>query len=270
MFVHGIYGSGATFLNTATACDWPNRLPQVIKNRSVDVFSLNYRTALMAWARQSSPNFRDVAAAVFLALKPLRQRDYRSIGFVAHSLGGNIVSTYIHSIKSRLGHPNRAQHAFVITLATPVLGSQVADLGVDLKRFLGMRDPLLESLTKGNLYLDMLNEFRAMEVEEEDRLGCRPVHLHAAYEQRYLGPLLVVTPDSAAQAVSRLANSPIVGFALNHSEIAKPSSERHVVYRWVLERIEDEYDRLEVWDRINERVPAERRLCLQGMPLIRE
>jgi hypothetical protein len=142
-----------------------------------------------------------------------------------------------------------------------VLGSQVADMGVELKRLLGMKDPLLESLTKGNLYLEMLNEFRSMEGEKEGRLGCRPVHLHAAYEQRYLGPLLVVTPDSAAQAISRLANSPIVGFALNHSEIAKPSSEGHGVYRWVLGRIQDEYERLEVWDRNRELVAAEFRLC---------
>lgn len=183
VFVHGVFGGEETFKNSETNFDWTERFPSRIKDRQVDVFRLSYKTALLSWAKENNPNFEDVAGSVMDALAPLRKREYRSIGFIAHSLGGNIVSTYIHMIKTKLGHPHRSQHAFVITLATPVLGSQIADLGSILKASLGMRDELLESLKEGNLYLKMLNEFRGLEGTRERWFVCRPVHLHAAYEK---------------------------------------------------------------------------------------
>ena len=154
----------------------------------MDVYRLDYQTALLKWANDKDPRFEEVARAVREAMKPLRIRQYRTIGFIAHSLGGNMVSTYIHLVKTKIGHPQRSQHAYVITLATPVLGSQVANVGSELRSVLRMNDDLLNSLTKDNLYLRMLLEFREEEDPKERRYVCRPVHLHAAYEDKYLGP----------------------------------------------------------------------------------
>lgn len=209
MFVHGIYGGDETFRNPATGFDWPLAFPTCFSPngtpcRRVDVFRLDYRTALLSWAKNGNPDFKQVAEAVFAAMKPLRKRQYRSIGFIAHSLGGNVVSTYIHMVKTTLGHPQRSQNAFVITLGTPVLGAQIAGLASTLKAQLQMQDPLLESLEKNNLYLTMLEQFREEEITKEGRYTCRPVHLHAAYEEKFIGPLLVVSPDSAAIAISKI------------------------------------------------------------------
>ena len=261
VFVHGIYGGTDTFKNPDTGFDWPKEFPNVVKDRRIDVFRLTYRTALLSWASGSNPDFEAVAQAVFKAMTPLRKRQYRSIGFVAHSLGGNVVSTYIHMVKTQLGDPQRSQHAFVITLATPVLGAQIADLAGELKTLLNMKDPLLNSLQQGNLYLTMLNEFRLLEVQRELRYVCRPVHLHAAYEEKYLGGLLIVTPQSAAASIANLANSPIVGFARNHSTIAKPANSQDVVYQWVQARVEDEYMRIATWDYDHRMLPPSLRLC---------
>jgi hypothetical protein len=273
VFVHGIYGGDDTFKNKDTRFDWPVQFPRCVRIanncRKVDVFRLDYRTALLSWASGTNPSFKDVAIAALQAMKPLRKRKYRSIGFIAHSLGGNVISTYIHMVKTEIGHPQRSQNAFVINLATPVLGSQIADLGTSLKKELGMKDPLLNSLEQNNLYLTMLNEFRQEEVAKEGRYSCRPVHLHAAYEKKYIGPLLIVDQQSAAISISRIVNSPILGFSLNHIEIAKPPNDQAEIYRWVMERIEDEYVRLATWDGAHERDRAEYRLC-EKIPLIAE
>ena len=260
VFVHGIYGGEETFKNIA-GFDWPKEFPSSVDGRRVDVFRLNYQTALLSWAKERNPRFSEVAVAALDALAPLRKRQYRSIGFIAHSLGGNIVSTYIHMVKTKVGHPQRSQHAFIVTLATPVLGAQIADLAAMLKAALRMNDDLLNSLKSGNLYLEMLNEFRQEEDDKARRYVCRPVHLHAAYEAKYLGPVLIVSRDSAAESISKLAKSPVVGFPLDHSQIAKPSGPDHAVYRWVLDRVEDEYRRVATWEAAHSQSAPGRRLC---------
>ncbi|MGA7638008.1 MAG: hypothetical protein WA657_12355 [Candidatus Acidiferrales bacterium] len=269
VFVHGIYGGADTFKNSSTGFDWPIEFPPIIQGRQVDVFRLTYTTALLSWAKGSNPDFQEVVNAAFAAMTPLRKRQYRSIGFIAHSLGGNIVSTYIVMVTERLSHPQRSQNAFIITLATPVLGAQIADLAGEFKSLLGMNDALLASLKNENLYLRMLNEFREYENEKSARYGCRPVHLHAAYEEKYLGPLLVVSPDSAVKSIGDLTNSPIVGFNLNHVQIAKPAGTDDPVYQWVMGRVDNEYTRLAVWDVSRGSAPANRKLCA-GMDFIPE
>jgi hypothetical protein len=144
VFVHGIWGGNTTFKNSASDFDWPSKMPRLINGRPVDIFKLIYTTDLLAWAAGTNPSFDQLAEAVMTAMKPLRLAGYRSIGFIAHSLGGNVVSTYVHSVKTALGHPQRSQNAFIITLATPVLGAQIADRVSDLKSVLHMSDPLLD------------------------------------------------------------------------------------------------------------------------------
>jgi hypothetical protein len=114
--VHGIYGSTETFVNQKTGFNWPREFPQYVNGRAVDVFRLNYQTALLSWAHAKNPSFEEVAKAIKEAMKPLRTRQYRTIGFIAHSLGGNVVSTYIHMVKTSIGHPQRSQNAFVLTM----------------------------------------------------------------------------------------------------------------------------------------------------------
>jgi hypothetical protein len=261
IFVHGIYGGKDSFTHKAPRFDWPSKLPRKINDHNIDVFKLIYETEMVSWARKGNPSFDEVAEAVSNALKPIRIAGYNSIGFIAHSLGGNVVSTYIHTVKTKLGHPQRSQNAFIITLATPVLGSQIADIAADLKSALFMSDPLLDALKQNNTYLTMLEQFREEEDEKSHRYICRPVDLHAAVEQKYLGPLLIVDDNSAALPISKLVKSPIVGFPLDHIAISKPDSEGSAVYRWVLARIEEEYARIATWDVAHERFPPARRLC---------
>jgi hypothetical protein len=273
IFVHGIYGDAATFRNAKTGFDWPSALPislEKIEGLQVDVYRLDYESALIAWARQRNPDFVSVADAVSMELAPLRRRGYRSIGFIAHSLGGNIVSTYLHEIKSRYGHAARSQHAYVITLGTPVLGSDVASIALPLKRLLRINDDLLNSLQKGDLFLRMLNRFREMERRKSAELGCRPVNLHAAYEEkRVAGLVQVVDRESAALSIANLASSPVVGFRRDHFAIAKPPNTEDVVYVWVLDQLVRELIRVREWEATRRDAAADEKLC-QGMRLLPE
>lgn len=110
----------------------------LIQGRPVDVFSLEYQNAMVAWAKDKNPSFDVVARQVKVLLKPLRMKQYRSIGFITHSLGGNVISTYMLMLLTNLGHPQRSQVAYVINLATPTYGAQIADIGKTLKSTLGM------------------------------------------------------------------------------------------------------------------------------------
>lgn len=261
VFVHGIYGDDTTFRNSDTGFDWPKSFPRTVQQRPIDVFRLNYQSALLSWAKQKNPAFKEVATAMYAELGKLRKRKYRSIGFVAHSLGGNLVSTYLHLVKTGQGHPERAQHAYAITLATPVLGSDLAYIASPLKRSLHIDDDLLKSLEKNNLYLEMLLSFREAEGPKGERYGCRPVHLHAAYETARVGPVTVVTPDSAALAVSDLLASPAIAFNLDHFQIVKPKSNSDPSFVWVLKRVKAELGRLREWDVLTESTPEKFKLC---------
>jgi hypothetical protein len=148
-------------------------------------------------------------------------------------------------------HSDRSTHSQSLLQRRCSDGSQLADVGGFIKKVLRKDDSLLNSLKKDNLYLSMLNNFRAQELSKESRYVCRPVHLHAAFEEKYIGPLLVVSPGSAAMSISSMVNSPVVGFKFDHFGIVKPNDRDHVVYRWTLERIEDEYMRLATWESAN-------------------
>src|SRR5262245_35137437 len=77
VFVHGIYGADETFRNPQTGFDWPRAFSNEpafegpLVPRGVDVFQLNYRTKLIAWARSSNPSFKDVANTFIEELKTL-------------------------------------------------------------------------------------------------------------------------------------------------------------------------------------------------------
>lgn len=265
VFVHGIYGSRETFTNARTHFDWPKEFPRVLpvddEQRRMDVYRLNYLTTMVTWAKGKNPSFLELARAVEVAMKPLRQRQYRSIGFIVHSLGGNVISTYLLQVKLARDHAGLAQHAYMITLGTPVLGSQVADIALTIKSRLGMSDDLLNSLKRDNIYLQMLNEMKEWQAGKAARLGCRALDLHVGVEEKFIGPIIVVNRDSSALPLLALASSPIVGFRLNHLEISKPADAKSEVYTWAMGRVEEELRRLTGWELAHEQAQPAFRLC---------
>src|ERR1019366_1594474 len=79
----------------------------------------------------------------------------------------------------------------------------------------------------------------------------------------------IVAPDSAATSISQIVNSPVIGFQLNHADIAKPASAQSPVYLWAMNLIKGEYIRVSTWDAAHNASPPAYRLC-ERVPLIPE
>ncbi|MBY3181026.1 hypothetical protein HFO24_04985 [Rhizobium laguerreae] len=257
-FVHGIYGDKDTFKNGNF--DWPSTLAKALDDE-VDVYVIEYHTKLLSWLKRDIASFDDVSDALFAKLqgKPrpgsgnirdglLSFRPYRSVGFIAHSLGGNVTAAYIHTVKSELGHEERAQNGFLITLGTPANGAQIANVAVAIKSMLGIEDPLLKSLERDNTFVRMLASWRNAEDRKATRFYCRPVDLYVGVEGAPMHGMTIVSKESAEEPYKALAREVKFFEGYDHSRIAKPIDANDPVYVWVLDTIKNERKRLDHWD----------------------
>lgn len=175
------------------------------------------------------------------------KRPYRSLNFIAHSLGGNVAASLVHDTKSMFGHDRRARFGFILTLGTPAGGSQIASIGAILQALLQTNDGLLESLERDNTFLRMLQRWRVAETAKAQRFQCRPVNLYVAIEGRSTLGVQVVSEDSARDPVRGLAKEIKLFADKDHSTIVKPAGTSDPVYQWVGGIIEKEMARLERW-----------------------
>jgi hypothetical protein len=269
-FIHGIYGDADTFRNGAF--DWPAALPVSVEGRTIDVYRISFQTLLITWSMKDVTSLDELEEAlnqalfgspaggldgpptdgVLMSANGTVTRPYRSLNFIAHSLGGNVAAALIHEIKSRYGHDLRARFGFAVTFGTPANGAQIASLGGLLKHVLGMPDPLLQSLAHDNTFLRMLKRWRLAEDLKAQRFRCRPVHLYVGVEGRQLawGGIIrhtVVTRESAEEPVRRLAREIRFFEDEDHASIVKPDGPGHDVFRWVNEILAKEMRRLGEW-----------------------
>ena len=84
-----------------------------------------------------------------------------------------------------------------------------------------------------------------------------------------MGPFLIVGQSSAVLPIINSVASPIVGFDRNHSEIAKPTGPDDDVYKWVMDRLDSEYERLDNWDAVTANAAPQFKLCA-NIPVLPE
>jgi hypothetical protein len=257
-FVHGIFGDVETFTNGSYR--WPEELAADFPD--VDVFVIKYRTQLLNWLDSDVATFDEIAEVLMSKMQGpvvndggsrvlpdgfVTRRNYRSVGFIAHSLGGNVTAAYLHSVKSELGHSARAQNAYIITLGTPAEGSYLANVGLIMKRFLHLNDPLLTSMERDNLFLRMLAMWRRAEDQKSQRFNCRPVHLYVGIEGASVYGIPVVSEQSAKEPYERLAKKIKVFSTYDHFRIAAPDGKIDPLNVWVTDIIKDERKRMDEW-----------------------
>lgn len=235
IFVHGITGNTKDTFRHGSF-DWPSGFPRRINGESFDVYTLQYRSAFISWAAASNPNFDDLVDYVFDQLKDVREKGYRSIGFIAHSLGGIVIASYLHEIKARLGHPHRAENSFLITLGTPRSGSYFANVVAPFTWVLLANNPLLDVLKKDNLYLRMSDRLGTWTQYKTTRFGCRPLLVYVGYEKNAL--IAPMSKESLKRAPPRDAEE----FNLSHEMISKPDGPLHPVHEFVERSIADAMD----------------------------
>ena len=244
VFIHGLGGNRSTFKN-ANGFDWAKNFPANIDGRPIDVFRIVYKSSQVGW---DNPDFDRTIDELVRKLQALRLSRYRSIGFIAHSLGGNLAASYLLGVKTQYGHPQHSQHGYLITLGTPFGGSMFASMLSGILSLATIDDSLIASLVRDNLYLKMLGNFWARTHQKGRRLGCRPVLLYAGYEAEPFALIFnPVTEDSATRLIKDAARHIKKFPAENHLSIVKPDNPDHPVYKWVNRSIEDAFAMLRTW-----------------------
>jgi hypothetical protein len=252
-FVHGIFGDTDTFRNGDFV--WPKAIPENITGQHIDVYQIRYRAPLISWLKRDVESLDVIVDAIYEALQgtvPSRKEGlvnrYRSVGFITHSLGGNVIAAYLHTVKTALGHEARARHSFLIALGAPANGAYIANVGAILKGMFSMEDRLLESLKLDNTFLRMMTLWRQREQVKAENWNCRPVNLYVAVEGKPTRGTMIVPKESAADPVGAFATEVKTFEDRNHLDIAKPANETDDLYVWVDAILKKEIDRLAKWE----------------------
>ena len=256
VFVHGIYGDRDSFKNSTTQFDWPLQMPRQQNGLRRDVYYANYETFLAPWRAGKNASLATIAKGLFDAMEPIRRKRYRSINFVAHSLGGVIASEYLAIVAKTIGYSERSRTAFVVMLGTPGRGSDIARWGIRVKSALGFSDELLASLERDSANLLQVHERIREQVVTRSAVsrggrGCREVAAHAAFELLPTNGIVVVDEASATHIVRTIYEAidvarihSVQGFSKNHGDIAKPEGLDDPVARWVEQRIARDLQRI--------------------------
>jgi hypothetical protein len=253
VFVHGIFGDEDTF--KLGDFDWPKNMPVQFGGRTVDIYRIKYDTSLRNWFRNDTATFDDVVYSIYFRMYrndegidvQLSPNRYRSVNFIAHSLGGIVVAALIHTVKSERGHDDRSRFGFVITLGTPVVGATIANAGVLTHLLTGGNDRLLKAMELDNTYLRMMNYWRRAEQTKAQYFGCRKVTLHAAVEGKPLfGLVTIVPPGPVLDSLISFGLTENTDTAIfsdrDHESLVKPANADDAVYKWVNQEISKEFE----------------------------
>jgi pimeloyl-ACP methyl ester carboxylesterase len=209
VFVHGVLSSSDdawTYKRAWPRSDtyWPCLLRSDSAFRDSNIFVHSYRTAALS----PSPSINDVATLLLRDLEAREIFNHSHITFVAHSMGGLVVSRMLLMAQS---HRDYAQRVKLVTFyGTPGSGATIANIGRLLSsnvQFAEMSDPVgLKSIS------DAWNKvnwpFKWFCVGENKKTGWFP-------------PVWVVPPETA----SALCNGRLAAnYELDHIDLVKPDS----------------------------------------------
>lgn len=220
IFIHGITGSKATWGDPDGELYWPRMLSKEPGLSSeIDVYQIDY----------DSNNFSGPAAVTIETElekqldKLVEDKQYSKVAFVAHSLGGIFVRTYLMHVKLRYGHTALSRFRAVITLGTPNEGSSLATLASWATSNEQIR--VLRPIDV-NDFAQLVN--KSLREIQEKHEGCVSLRSFAAFEKRPVFGLGIIVSEQSAtlDAFSK------IGFDRNHIELPKPVSPVDPVYDW--------------------------------------
>lgn len=227
VFVHGLGGGiESTWTNPSTGTSWMNLVCGDQRLKSFDVFACGYNTEIIKNEASLAAVARDLAQFVDRVCK-----EHGTLVVVAHSMGGLIAqqALTLSAVRNR-----QYQVTILVTLASPLLGSDLADFA---RRAEFLTSNHVEALTTmanaESLYQFLWQQLRT-ELPER-------IRHYAAYETAPIGPVRIVSKNSATYGADRAFGPDFV----NHSEIAKPANRKAAVYRrvrdWILERKSEQF-----------------------------
>ena len=246
VFVHGLGGGGYSTWDCGAGSDlgfWPAKIAD--KHPRCCVWTLHYQTPIFERSPLARSRIDLLDRAVWVVQSLLQNQVHaRPIVFVAHSLGGLVVKQALQFACS-LGPPEWRrvwdQTQAVVFLATPHVGAQLADVALlvagvvreagVLTRLVMRPSIALKNLVKNNPTLRYLSDWYRDQAPEHG------IQTLAFSEGRACKGVLVVDESSANPQV---ANGRVIPLPEDdHISIAKPRSERHLVYAGVSSLLED-------------------------------
>lgn len=234
VFIHGIWGSADTWKNAETGKSWLALIREDSDLSDFDIFRLDYATMFA----NSGPSAEVILESMVTALGPVLKRDYRSVQFITHSLGGLILRGYIVHLKSKTMHRDLSKIRLGLLMASPGRGSYWGDVARVFSESSALR--ILGDI-KENDWAQLVGGLMLNISEKHESLGCPSLRLYGAYEEEKTLGVLVVNKESASSGVfssEQPVHSP-QGFRRNHSTIVKPRDANDEVYLWAKSLLRD-------------------------------
>jgi tetratricopeptide (TPR) repeat protein len=214
VFIHGFSGDPVeswTFEDSNFF--WPKKLSKDPDFKNSDIYSFGYKSDC-----GTVYNIRQIAASLKTVLDSVKTR-YKTISFVAHSLGGIAARYYI------LENYRDINLGTVALLSSPNFSSGL----INFPEFL-CDNAHLKELMEGIAIDDLNDRWRREFLEKQDR---EPFNLAAAYELNATPFIGVVVEKNAAVNFARQTR----GFLKNHSNMAKPYGVDDELYIWIKQRL---------------------------------
>lgn len=222
IFVHGLTGDPKqTWFNEQSRFYFPEAIAGDLGDSYV--VSFGYHTIL-----SSGPNISRIAQSLSGLIKKLRETNkYRTLRFVAHSMGGIIAREYILHFHEDQNPGLDVTH--LLCLATPNNGALLAELG----SWISASEQILElrAVDSDNKYLYALNEEWNNKFKAADHDGF--ILLAAGYEKLAKPIIGTVVPLTSSIVYA----DRYIGFDRDHSNIVKPVDGNDPVYVWAKARL---------------------------------
>lgn len=249
IFVHGLGGGAVSTWDSGADSEvgfWPKAIAD--DHPEWCVWTLHYTARIVDWnpfARSRTIDLLD-RAAWFVELMTLEEISAKPIVFVAHSLGGVLVKQVLQFAHS-LGPPRWRmvweQTQAVIFLATPHVGSELADVCAALADVMRGANPLAQLIVRTSPAVDNLKKdnpiLRHLSDWFRDQAQVQGIETIAFAEGRPCMGKMVVSYSSANPQIPNV--KPIILPGEDHISIAKPADKAHPVYKSVsqcLERVD--------------------------------
>jgi pimeloyl-ACP methyl ester carboxylesterase len=220
IFVHGILGARATWENSEAKTYWPALMISDPDLAGVDIMRVDYESYML----RRGPSIEEVLADLQKALESVDTGKYRTVQFIAHSLGGNLVRRYLVHVNSAYGHKYLSRYRMVIMLGTPGQGSYLATVAG-----LASNNQQLRVLIpiQRNDWLQMLNATLSDIETKHHGTYCSSLLFFAGVETRATTVGIVVDAASASTGAQVYEK-----FDRDHITLVKPADINDEVYRW--------------------------------------
>ncbi|HBB67963.1 MAG: hypothetical protein A2X28_07130 [Elusimicrobia bacterium GWA2_56_46] len=234
VFIHGFMGNNqATWTNHDSKAFWPDLIKSDDKFLSFDTDTYSYTAALT----QQSLTTNELSTR-FLEYLMQKTQEYNNVFIIAHSFGGIITMDTLSKLAdSETKVFEKIKGIFL--LAVPFKGTDIVTKSLRYLVPSQIMDELEASNT--NSFLQNLDTRWLKLTKERAREHKLLPQIHVAYETKKTGVLffrkILVDRNALFPYHDDLTAGPLPA-QTNHSDIAKPSSNKDEIYRWAARYID--------------------------------